>query len=394
MLGRIWNIFDLKLKVGVIVGAVALTFLIASLLPSGSSRLEDAMTAAGFTISQSEDIQTRPGKVTVSGISLDPDGFSMIGKLTANGGPLFPVIGSPKRLTIDNLQVTGDWNEEQGLGFAGWSLPKAGNENLADIERIVLSDGIIDLDTPVGALRFELTGESAHHPDKPGEQIFSGRLNGKQHQLILDSQIKGTWSLAKGLSLESEIREARLNLEHLTATRVTGWLALETQGTSPIPSLSGQIQAGQFGRDTLKLNNLTLTLDGPITTPHAILNAELGGLQTATLMLEMQVQKEGTNIMATIETRTLDDMLSALAELRTQAETSPVLQETLMSLLITEGNIDRLKEDLKKDKYESFALEIEGMSHDLKGKVIGKKVKDGVMQRQIFSLNPSIAAGE
>jgi hypothetical protein len=87
-------------------------------------------------------------------------------------------------------------------------------------------------------------------------------------------------------------------------------------------------------------------------------------------------------------------MLSALAELRTQAETSPVLQETLMSLLITEGNIDRLKEDLKKDKYESFALEIEGMSHDLKGKVIGKKVKDGVMQRQIFSLNPSIAAGE
>lgn len=393
MLKRIWNILDLKVKAGVILSALALTFLIASLLPSGSSRLEDAMTAAGFTISQSEEIKTRPGKVVISGISLDADGFSMIGKLTATGGPAFPLVGAPKRLMIENMQITGEWNEEHGLGFAGWSIPRNRNGELAGLERIILADSIIDIDTPAGALRFELKGESAHHPDQPGQQIFNGHLSGKQHQLILDSQIKGTWSMAKGLALESEIREARLNLDRLTATRVSGWLALETQNNNPIPTFSGQIQAGQFSRYNLKLSNVSLTLDGPVTMPHAILNAELGGFQSATLMLELTGQKDGTHILGTVETQTLDDLLSVLTEFRTQAETSPVLQETLMSLLITEGNIERIKNDLKKDKYESFVLEIEGMSHDLKGKVIGRKIKDGVMHRQIFSLNPSIAAG-
>ena len=393
MLGRIWNILDLKVKAGVIATALLLAIFVVNLLPSGSSRIENALLASGFTLSKAEDVNTRPGKVILRGISLDPDGFSMIGKLTATGTPLFPLMGQPKRLNIEDLQVTGEWNEEQGLSFAGWSLPRTKSDALAHLERIILGSSIIDLDTPAGALRLELAGESARHPEYPDQQVFNARLSGKQHQLVLDSQIKGTWSMNKGLTLESEIREARVNLEHLVASRVTGWLALETQRDSPIPALSGQIQAGQFGRDNMKLNNVTLTLDGPVTMPHAIISAELGGLQSTTLMLEISSEKEGAHIAATIETRTLDDLLAALSEFRTQAETSPFLQETLMSLLITEGNMDRIRQDLKKDKYESFALEIEGFSHDLKGKVIGRKIENGVMQRQIFSLNPSIAAG-
>lgn len=393
MLIRIWNIFEWKTKAGIIAVVMLLTGIIVLSFSSGPSRLNDTMGAGGFTLSHSESIQSRPGQTTISGISLDPDGFSMIGALTATGGPLFPLFGAPKRLTIDNLQLTGEWNEEQGLGFAGWSLPRTQKADWSSIERIVLGDSIIDLDTPAGALRLQLSGESARNPNNPAQHIFNAHLSGAQHQLVLDSQVKGTWSLLDGLALESEIREARINLDHLTASRVSGWLALETQRNSLIPTLSGQFQAGQFGRDNLKLNNVSVTLDGPVTTPHAIINAELGGFQSATLLLEIQSQKEGIHINASIETKTLDDLLSVLTEFRTQAETSPVLQESLMSLLITEGNIDRVKQDLKKEKYESFVLEIEGLSHDLNGKVIGKMIKDGVMQRQIFSLNPSIAAG-
>ena len=393
MLIKIWNIFDLKIKVGLIVFAVLLTAGTLLSLSHGPSRLTETLSAAGFTLSKSETTHARPGQIRISGISLDPDGFSMIGELKASGGALFPLFGEPKRLTIDNLQLTGEWNEEHNLSFAGWSLPRHKKNDWSSIDRIVLGESIIDLDTPVGALRLKLDGDSARNPNNSSQPIFNAHLSGIQHQLVLDSQIKGTWSLASGLSIESEIREARLNLDHLVASRVTGWFALETQTASPIPTVSGQFQAGQLGRDNLKLNNVALTLDGPITSPHVIINAELGGYQSASLLLETKFEPAGTHIMASIETKTMDDLLAILTELRTQAQTSPILQETLMSLLITEGNLDRIRDDLKKEKYESFVLEIEGLSHDLNGKVIGKKIKDGVMQRQIFSLNPSIAAG-
>ncbi len=394
MLIRIWNIFGLKVKVGIIAALLLLAGTLVHTLPTGSSRLTETMKAGGFTLSQHEDINTRPGKVTLNGISLDTDGFSMIGKLEATGNPFFPLTGTPKRLDISNMQITGEWNEELGLSFAGWSLPHGDTASWSKIERIVLGKSIIDLDTPAGALRLELEGESARHPERPDQQIFNFHLSGTQHQLILDSQIKGTWSAAQGLTLENEIREARINTKNITASRVTGWITLETQSdNSLVPTLSGQMQAGQFARDNLKLGNVSLTLDGPLTAPHALINAQINGYESASLLLELQAKDDGTHILANIETRTLDDLLSILAEFRTQAETSPVLQESLMSLLLTEGNIDRVKQDLKKGQYESFALELEGLSHDLNGKIIGKKMKDGVMQRQVFSLNPSIAAG-
>ncbi len=386
--------FDFKIKIALVAALLLVSALVINVAPSGHTRVERTLQAAGFSFSTAEDISTRPGQVTVSGLSLDPDGFSMIGTLTANGSPFFPFIGGPSRVKIENLQLTGEWNDEQGLGFAGWSLPRAmPNIDLSSLQRIILDKSIIDLDTPAGALRLELAGESARHPDHPEQQIFNARLSGTQHQLIIDSQIKGSWSTGKGLSLESEIREARLNLDHLTAARVSGWLALESNTQSLMPALSGQIQAGQIARDNLKLQNVSITLDGPITTPHAIIKGELGGFQSATLLLELETRKTDTHLQATIETTTLDDLLAVLTELRTQAETSPVLQETLMSLLITEGNLGRVKNDLKKGQYESFALEIEGPTHDLQGKVVGRKIEGGVMQRQVFSLNPSIAAG-
>ena len=210
---------------------------------------------------------------------------------------------------------------------------------------------------------------------------------------MLDNQIKGTWTAGKGLTIENEIREARINTEHITASRVTGWMTLETKPGNPVPVISGQIQAGQFGRDNLKLGNVTLTMDGPLIAPHAIISAQINAYESASLLLELTTKAEGTYVTANIETRTLDDLIAVLTEFRTQAETSPLLQEALMPLLITEGNIDRVRQDLKKDTYESFALELEGPSHDLNGKIVGKRLKDGVIQRQIFSLNPSIAAG-
>lgn len=394
MLMRLWNMFDFKAKTGLIAAALLVAALVINVAPSGHTGVEKTLQAAGFTFSHAENISTRPGQVTVTGLSLDPDGFSMIGAFTASGSPFFPFIGGPSRVKVENLQLTGEWNDEQGLGFAGWSLPHAlPGIDLSALQRVILDKSIIDLDTPAGALRLELAGESARHPDHPEQQIFNARLSGAQHQLIIDSQIKGSWSAAKGLSVESEIREARLNLDHLTATRVSGWLALESNAQSTIPAISGQIQAGQISSDNLKLQNVSITLDGPITTPHAIIKSELGGFQSATLLLELESRKTETHLQATIETATLEDLLAVLTELRTQAESSPVLQETLMSLLITEGNLGRIKNDLKKGQYESFALEIEGPTHDLQGKVVGRKIEGGVMQRQIFSLNPSIAAG-
>lgn len=385
---------DFKVKIGIVAVLLLLSAVIINVAPAGPARVEKTLNAAGFSISHAEETHTRPGKVSMMGVSLDPDGFSMMGDVSMTGPLWFPYAGSPSRIKIDNLQLTGEWNEEQGLGFAGWSLPRAlPGINLSPLERIILGKSIIDLDTPAGAIRMEFEGESARHPEHPAQQVFNARLTGTQHQLIIDAQIKGQWSPTTGISIESEIREARLNLDHLNITRASGWLTMESNDQSPLPTLSGQLQAGQISRDNLKLQNVSMTIDGPITTPHAIITGELGGFQSAKLLLEIEPRQNETHLQATIETQTADDLVNVLTALRAQAETSPVLQETLMSLLITEGNIIRIKKDLEKDQYDSFALEIQGPSHDLQGKVIGKKITNGVMQRQIYSLNPSIAAG-
>jgi hypothetical protein len=395
--------FDFKVKIAMVATILLLATLVMNVAPSGTRRIEKTLEAAGFSVSHAETTSTRPGKISMTGLSLDPDGFSMMGDVSMTGGPLFPVFGSPARIRVENMQLTGEWNEEQGLGFAGWSLPRNMPAlNLSRLQRVILEKGVIDLDTPAGAIRLELEGESARHPDNPALQIFNARLTGTQHQLIIDSQIKGSWTndqapakdnAPKGFVIESEIREGRLNLEHLTVTRASGWITLESNDKSPWPGLSGQIQAGQIARDNLKLQNVSMTLDGPVTSPHAIIKGELGGFQSASLLLEIESRKNETYLQATIETQTAEDLIQVLTELRAQAETSPVLQETLMSLLITEGNIGRIKNDLKKDKYDSFSLEIEGPTHDLQGKVTGRKITGGIMQRQVYSLNPTIAAG-
>lgn len=392
MLIRLWNLLGTKTQFA-FAGCVIIAFAALFISSTSPSRVSKTLSAAGFTLSKTEDRHVRPGRLTLNGISLDSDGFSMIGTLTASGGPLFPLIGKPRRLEIDNLQLTGEWNEELGLSFAGWSLPPATGTLGPRVDRFILGNSIIDMDTPAGAIRLALQGETARHPDHPDQQLFSARLSGTQHQLVLDAKIKGSWSAAYGLMLESDISEGRINLDHLNASRLSGWLTLEAGPHSPVPELSGQFQIGQLGRDGFSLHNVALTIDGSFTKPHALLNAELGGYQSATLLLEMQNQSAGTHILATVETKKMDDLIAILKEFRKQAETSPFLQEAFMSLLITEGNIERVKRDLGKDKYDSYTLEIEGLSHDLKGKVIAKTISAGTVQRRIFSLNPSVAAG-
>lgn len=389
---RFWNLLGTRIQL-VFAGGIIIAFAAVLVSSTSPSRMAKTLAASGFTLSQTEARHARPGRLTLEGLSLDSDGFSMIGKLTASGGPLFPLLGKPRRIEINDLQLTGEWNEELGLSFAGWSLPPMIRAVWPRLNRLVLTNSIIDLDTPAGAIRLMLQGEAASHPDHPDQQLFSARLSGAQHQLVLDAKIKGSWSSDRGLILEGDISEGRINLDHLNASRLSGWLTLESAPRSLAPELSGQFQIGQLGRDGFILNNVTLTVDGSLASPHTLLNAELGGYQAATLLLEMQSQSEGAHILATVETKKMDDLIVILKEFRVQSETSPLLQEAFMSLLITEGNIERVKKDLGKDKYDSYTLEIEGPSHDLKGKVIAKSINDGIVQRRVFSLNPSVAAG-
>lgn len=394
MLIRLWNILDFRIKTalgGVLAMTVCLIFLT---MPSATEKVGKQLAPMGFSLTGFEAIKSRPGKITVEKLALDADGFSMIGKIESEGNATYPLIGKPERITISDLQLTGEWNEETGLTFAGWSVPPQIMNNQQNVSRIILNNGIIDLDTPAGAIRLEVNGESAMHPDKQHLSLFNAHLSGKQLQLILDTNIKGNWQPNHGLSLEAEIREGRLNLEHLNATRISGWISMEPIEGTLIPEVSGQLQAGQFGNDGLILQNVSFTFDGPLNNPHTIINASLGGFPTATLLLETQTKPEGTEVLANIETQSMNDLVSILSNLRTSAETSPLLQQALMTLLITEGNLERIKKDLKKEKFDSYVMEIEGYSHDLKGKIIAKKIKDGIVQRQIFSLNPAVAAGE
>lgn len=151
MLKHLWNMIDFKVKIGMVAASLLLAAVIINVAPSGINRIEKSLRSAGFTVSQIENIHTRPGKVEINGVSLDPDGFSMMGQVSMTGNMLFPALGQPQRIKIDDLQLTGEWNEEQGLGFAGWNMPRQFTApNMSKLQRVILSKSIIDLDTPAG----------------------------------------------------------------------------------------------------------------------------------------------------------------------------------------------------------------------------------------------------
>ncbi len=386
----------LSTKPARLAGGAFLLVLLLALTPGfAAGRLESFLAGYGFNSVSLKDIAMGPTSLVARDILLDPDGFSTVDLLRAEGNPLGLVTGRPDRLLLDGVQLTGEWYGGLLLDLAGWSgtgvtMPLS----LPAIPHIILTQGKADLETPAGLVRIEAQGDLERSADQDGVSTFEGSVWGTQHQLKIDSFWRGFVTATGGFEAEGDIREARLNLDALSASRMSGWLSLARAETAAPLTLGGQIIMGRLAAGDLVLSDTTLTLDGPLESLHMIVGGKISSFEDATLAADLRNSPQGLIISASLETARFDDLSALLTKIREQTENAPGgLRDAFMPLLITEGNMTRVKRDLPKENYHRFVLQIEGPLSDLNGKIVAMWVKDGVAQNNIVSLNPAVAAG-
>ncbi len=334
-------------------------------------RLNDALGDYGFKNVQTEHLSVKSGSLVYSDITLDTDKFSTIGAIRV-------LRKKPKSIIIDDLKLTAEWDIDTGLHVSGWKkqpLPYAA------YPEIILNSGQLDLITPAGGLRFQAKGHIKKQPD--GKLKLQGALWGVQHQVKIETLWNGVTYPKGGWSYDVEFKNGGLNLDKIQASRMSGWLNID-KTEKLIPELSGQINAGKMNVGDVSFTNFNLTLDGPFNLYKLIAKAQITGFQDMTATLDINNTDAGPLVNATIETTSLDELLSFL----TAIQNSDSNAGRFTTLLLTQGNLSRLRRDIELLPYDTLEFQINGPLYDLTGKIIAKKFKDGVEQRNIISLNP------
>ena len=93
-------------------------------------------------------------------------------------------------------------------------------------------------------------------------------------------------------------------------------------------------------------------------------------------------------INARIEAKNIQHLTVLLMSLKSTLSYKPLYGDILAPLMITEGNLSRLNENLDKDSSDIFILQISGPVHDLDGRITGWKTVDGVTSNSVIYLDP------
>jgi hypothetical protein len=325
------------------------------------------------------------GQAIFSDIRLDPDGFSTIDSITARvRWASLPTSDNPfSEIIVGRMTLTGEIDKAGNLTFAGLTpaalLPLGGTDNL------ILDAGQIDLSTPIGALQFETKFRMTRQPDN--SQKIEAALWSKQFRMEMDTRWNGQILPDGKWKLSSELREARLNLEHLNFSRANGWLSVE--GASLVASsVAGQIEAGQLrlGKKTA-FSNVRATIEGPYDSSHIILHANVSAYKDMVVTADLRRSGGSWQVRASVDAKKADDILAFLYHLHSDLELAAPRSSILTTLLITPGNLDRIQAQAKKVTHDSVELVINGSAGNLKGEIILRW--NGNMQTGAISMNPA-----
>ncbi len=372
----------------IVIKLVLLSLIASGLIYGGiqmsrekmDSHIHEKLNHYGFKNAAVQSIEYKGNHVLASNIALDKDKFSTIQAIRSYGTFIDFLLGKePRNLTIDDIKLTGSYDSTAGLQVSGWTKRPFFYPDTADI---TLNGGQLDLMTSVGALRFQAKGTTARQPD--GSLQLQAALWSIQHQLKINTVWEGV-SYPDGRWLYNvEFNDGGIKLDNIHSSRLSGWLSID-KTKSVIPAISGQINAGQMNVGDINLNNFVLTLDGPFNAYELIAKGNVMGFKDMVASLDMQNSSEGPQIDAAIETNSLDDLLTFLGNLKKSDSGAAYLTP----LLLTSGNIHRLRKDIDKMSYDALELQIIGPLYDLAGKIIVKKFKDGVVQKHVISLEPA-----
>jgi hypothetical protein len=244
--------------------------------------------------------------------------------------------------------------------------------------------GQADVSTPIGALRLEMKYRMTRQPDD--SQKIEAALWSNQLQMALDTRWTGQISRAGKWSAAAELRQARLNLPHFNLSRASGWLAFEgtAQGLS---ALTGQIEAGQLRiGEKSAFGDIGMTVEGPYDASHILLHGDISAYKNMVVTADIKRAGDGWQVHASVEAKKIDDLLSFLQNLHNDLQLAAPHSAALTTLLVTPGNLERIRAEAEKITYDSAELVIDGPTGNLKGRIVMRW--NGGAETGIISMNP------
>ncbi|HTK83695.1 MAG TPA: hypothetical protein VL625_01305 [Patescibacteria group bacterium] len=303
-------------------------------------------------------------QIVFSDVRLDPDGFSTIGAITARLRWLYVFSSQPfSEIVIDKLSLTGEIDADGNVTFAG--LNPVALLPLAETDSLILDAGKIDLSTNVGEIRVDLKLRMTRQPD--GSQKVEAAVFSNQHEFTVDSRWDAKIARDGKWSATDDLRDMRMNLPHLVVSRVSGWLSFDGSMRG-ISAAAGQIDAGQvrIGDKTI-FSPARLTMEGPYDASHVILHGDVKAYNGMSLTAEIIHSEGKAMVAASVEAKKIDDMLSFLTDLREDMQKASPHSSALTTLLLTPGNLERIRTEAAKMTYDSVVLNIDGPMGNLSG---------------------------
>lgn len=241
--------------------------------PSSPQGLDALLSNAGFENTSLPEEQSAGGAQIFENITLDPDGFSKIGKIAIEKN----LTGGWKKITIENLDLTGELHEGLEIIIAGWNrahahvnLPKGAGRPIIEFKNARLSL----LHPSLGGINLKADLQLT---PKDKEWDFSARLEGAQTQLSYNALAQGTITDQGFWQSIIDVQQAKFALGLLRGTRISGKINLTGEQFSQ-SQIIGELQAGGLNILGLPWENASLTLEGSLTQTSMVIGAKSAGI--------------------------------------------------------------------------------------------------------------------
>lgn len=373
------RIFFILLLVTALV-AVGGSYILQSIV---KTRAVSLLSDIGFGNTIIADVNYYSDGIALNNIKLDADGFSTINSIRSSYGAL---LGSSNtgHVIIDNIALSGTLNLPGGLDIAGWKSPQ--DQWHVPAQNLVLNDARMDLMTPNGGIRLQAKGITNKQDD--GTLRIEGALWGVQHQLNLDTRWSGAIDLDGTQNYNIEILKGTVRLDYLTVSRLSGKADMTWPAGVSRPTLNGSLVIGKLDIAGIPLTSAKVEFSGPVNGQTIVLQAYIPGKRVMQAGIRLEQSETDTQVQAAINARHLDDLLAFLATLRTNINQSTWGVGIFMPLMLTQGNLDRIKNDMKGIEYDELQLSVTGSVHDMTGKIIAYRKNGSSGAKHIISLNP------
>lgn len=343
------------------------------------------MSSFGFQNPEIGNLDYFGNGVAINEIKLDPDAFSTIKNIRTAYTTLLGSSGGD--VIIDKLSLSGTLNFPGGLDVSGWRKPQTQWE-FPDYN-LILNDARMDLMTPNGAIRLQAKGLTQKQAD--GSLNVNGALWGVQHQLNLDTRWNGKVTTDGAQDFNIEVLKGTVHLDYLSVSRLSGQANMKWQPDAAAPEVKGQLAIGKLDIAGIPLNSAKLEFSGPLGQQTIVLQAYIPGKNIMQAGIRLEQGEKDTQVEAAINAHHLDDLLDFLTALRTNINQSTWGIGIFMPLMLTQGNMDRIKNDMKGIEYDELQLSVTGSLHDMTGKIIAYR-KDGHSgAKHIISLDPGFS---